>query len=248
VAEHIDPAAPPPALSRLRELGLQVVPHGISLSLGGADHPDKRRLGRLAALAEELDSPLVSEHVAYVRAGDLEAGHLLPVPRTTAALDVLVENVLEAQDALPVPLALEHVAALLEWPDPELDEAEFLGRLLDQTGAMLLVDLANLFANSWNHGFDAAAWLEHVPLDRLAYVHVGGGAIRDGIYHDSHSDPVVPEVVALVEELCARVDPPGVLLERDDHFPPTLKLLGELDAIAHAVGRGGDRRASTVRG
>lgn len=35
-----------------------------------------------------LPAPLVSEHIAFVRAGGTEAGHLLPVPRTPDALDV----------------------------------------------------------------------------------------------------------------------------------------------------------------
>src|SRR5215204_6982037 len=99
-------------------------------------------------------APLVSEHVAFVRGGGLEAGHLLPVPRTREALAVLVANVRLAQAELGVPLALEHVAALLEWPAPELDEAAFLTELLERTGALLLLDLANTYANARNHGGD----------------------------------------------------------------------------------------------
>ncbi len=44
------------------------------------------------------------------------------MPRTRDALDVLCENVRIAQDALPVPLALENIAALFSWPDEELTE------------------------------------------------------------------------------------------------------------------------------
>ena len=50
------------------------------------------------------------------------------------ALDVLVENVRAAQDALPVPLALENVAATLAWPEDELDEPDFLTELVARTG------------------------------------------------------------------------------------------------------------------
>ena len=59
-----------------------MVPHGVRLSLGSAGEPDPARVGHLAGLAERLGAPLVSEHVAFVRGGGLEAGHLLPVPRT----------------------------------------------------------------------------------------------------------------------------------------------------------------------
>src|SRR5256885_6273744 len=44
-----------------------------------------------------VDAPLVSEHLAFVRGGGREAGHLLPVPYTRAALDVVVANVRAAK-------------------------------------------------------------------------------------------------------------------------------------------------------
>jgi uncharacterized protein len=242
IAESIDPRRPPAGLLAARERGLAVVPHGIRLSLGGAERPEPRRLAHLAAVAKRLASPLVSEHIAFVRAAGEEAGHLLPVPRTHAALEVLVENVQIAQRALPVPLALEHVAALVEWPEAEMDEATFVGELIERTGALLLLDLSNLYANAHNHGYDAREALTRFPLDRIAYVHVGGGVHRDGVYHDTHSDPVVPGVLRLVEELFALTDAPGLLLERDDNFPAEAELGAELDAIGAAARRGRARQ------
>jgi uncharacterized protein (UPF0276 family) len=241
VAESLHADRPlPDGLEALRRRGMPVVPHGVRLSLGSAGEPDPCRVGHLAALAERLGSPLVSEHVAFVRGGGLEAGHLLPVPRTRAALDVLAANVRLAQAELPVPLALEHVAALLEWPAPELDEAAFLTELLERTGALLLLDLANLWANARNHGGDPLAFLDALPLERIAYVHVAGGVERDGLYHDTHAHPTPPAVLELVAELSRRRDPPGVMLERDDAYPPEPELAAELDAIAaacHLAGR-----------
>jgi hypothetical protein len=82
---------------------MPVVPHGVSLSLGGTDPLDPGRVARLAELAERFGSPLVSEHVAFCRAGGIEAGHLLPVPRTRAALAVLTANIRAMRAELPVP-------------------------------------------------------------------------------------------------------------------------------------------------
>jgi uncharacterized protein (UPF0276 family) len=243
VAESIHAGRPlPEGLAALRRRGVPVVPHGVRLSLGSAEAPDPARVRHLAALAERLASPLVSEHVAFVRGGGLEAGHLLPVPRTREALDVLAANVRLAQAELGTPLALEHVAALLEWPAPELDEAAFLTELLERTGAWLLLDLANLHANGRNHGGDPLALLDALPLERIAYVHVAGGVERDGLYHDTHAHPTPPAVLDLVAELCARRDPPGIMLERDDAYPPAAELAAELDAIAAATRAGAARR------
>ncbi len=247
VAENVDPRRLPDALVDARERGLQVIPHGIRLSLGGAERPDHARLDHLAILADSLDSPLVSEHIAFVRADGVEAGHVLPVARTAQALDILTENVLLAQARLPVALALEHVAALVEWPGAEMDEAAFVTELLDRTGALLLLDLSNLYANAFNHGYDAVEALARFPLERIAYVHVGGGEHRGGMYHDTHAHPVVPGVLTLVEELFALADAPGVLLERDDGFPPEDEILAEVLAIDAAAKRGAARHGARAR-
>jgi uncharacterized protein (UPF0276 family) len=238
VAENVCPDHLPPGLVRLRERGTTVVPHGVGLGLGGAQRPDPGRLAALARRAEALEAPLVTEHIAFVRAGGpptgappMEAGHLLPVPRTRDALEVLCENVMIAQDALPVPLALENIAALLPWPGEELTEERFLTELVDRTGVGLLIDVANLHTNRVNRGENPLAVLDGLPLDALAYVHVAGGVERDGVWHDSHAHPVSEPVLALLAELCARTAPPGVLLERDEDFPAAGELAAELAAV-----------------
>ncbi|MER6018332.1 DUF692 domain-containing protein [Streptomyces anulatus] len=238
VAENLCADHLPDSLARLRERGVTVVPHGVALGLGGADRPDPVRLASLAARAELLGAPLVTEHIAFVRAGGpltasprLEAGHLLPVPRTWDALDVLCENVRIAQDSLPVPLALENIAALITWPDEELTEGQFLAELVERTGVRLLIDVANLHTNHVNLGQDPAKALDELPVEAIAYVHVAGGVERNGVWHDTHAHPVTAPVLEVLAELRSRVDPPGVLLERDDAFPPAAELAGELDAI-----------------
>ncbi|GAA0804224.1 hypothetical protein Sya03_25820 [Spirilliplanes yamanashiensis] len=237
VAESVHPHAPlPDALAALVDRGVAVVPHGVRLNLGGAEPVEAARVTAFAAVAERLRAPLASEHIAFVRAGGVEAGHLLPLPRTREAVAAVAANVRRVQDELAVPLALEPIAALFDWPDDELTEAEFVTAILDATGARLLLDVANVYANARNRGADPLAVLAALPLDRVAYVHVAGGAEHDGVYHDTHTDAVPAEVLALVTELCARHRPPALMLERDGHYPPEADLRAELDAIAAAAG------------
>ncbi|MFF1414803.1 DUF692 domain-containing protein [Streptomyces sp. NPDC058289] len=242
VAENICPGHLPESLLRLLERGVRVVPHGVSLGIGGADRPDPAKLAALGERAVALGAPLVTEHIAFVRTSSvapgpvLEAGHLLPVARTRDALDVLCENVRIAQDALPVPLALENIAALVSWPGEELTEAQFLTELVERTGVRLLIDVANLHTNRVNRGEDPVAVLDGIPLEALAYVHVAGGVERGGVWHDTHAHPVPAAVLEVLAELRSRVDPPGVLLERDDDFPADAELAGELAAIRGVLG------------
>lgn len=262
VAENLCADHLPGSLVRLRERGVTVVPHGVSLGLGGADRPDAGRLASLAARAELLGTPLVTEHIAFVRAGGpltatprLEAGHLLPVPRTWDALEVLCENVRIAQDSLPVPLALENIAALISWPDEELTEGQFLAELVERTGVRLLIDVANLHTNHVNRGEDPAKALDELPVEAIAYVHVAGGVEKDGVWHDTHAHPVTAPVLDVLAELRSRVDPPGVLLERDDAFPPGAELAAELETIRGTLraaapdsGAGNSRGAGPLAG
>ncbi|MFE7270145.1 DUF692 domain-containing protein [Streptomyces sp. NPDC057623] len=251
VAENVCPGHLPESLVRLRERGVTVVPHGVSLGLGGAERPDAERLTALAERVEALGSPLVTEHIAFVRAGGpltasprLEAGHLLPVPRTRDALDVLCENVRIAQDALPVPLAVENIAALISWPGEEMTEGQFLYELADRTGVRLLIDVANLHTNHVNRGEDPAKALAELPLEAIAYVHVAGGFERDGVWHDSHAHPVPQPVLDVLTDLASRVSPPGVLLERDENFPEPAELERELGAVREALEKGAAERGA----
>ncbi|HEY8981990.1 MAG TPA: DUF692 domain-containing protein [Streptomyces sp.] len=252
VAENLCVGHLPESLQRLRARGVTVVPHGVSLGLGGAERPDEGRLVALAERVEALGAPIVTEHIAFVRAGGvltatagLEAGHLLPVPRTRDALDVLCENVRIAQAALPVPLAVENIAALFAWPGEEMTEGQFLYELADRTGVRLLIDVANLHTNHVNRGEDPARALDELPLEAIAYVHVAGGYERDGVWHDSHAHPVPAEVLDLLTDLTSRTTPCGVLLERDDNFPEPGELRGELEAIREAISRGSLARTRT---
>lgn len=250
VAENVDPTRPPLALLDLAQK-VTVIPHGVTLGLADASTPDPARLQRLSQLAELFDAPLVSEHLAFVRAADtpdslhgdvLEAGHLMPPPRTEQMLEVAIENIRHAQQHLPVPLAIENIAALLSWPEDEFDEPEFLARIVAETGVRIVLDVANLHSSATARGTDPYAELVRFPLDAVAYVHVAGGTERDGLYIDTHGHPVPDAVADLLTAYVAHrtragATLPGVMLERDTDVRPDA-VLGDLDRIDRAVAQG----------
>lgn len=243
VAESIDPQHLPPTVRTLRERGLPIVAHGVSLSLGSVQTPDPQRVAQLAACAEALGSPLVSEHIAFVRApvngAMIEAGHLLPVPRTREAVSVVVRNVRLVQAELPVPLALEPIATLMDLGG-DLTEQQFLSEIVEATGAWLLPDIANLYANVRNHGGNVTTLIEELPMERIAYAHIAGGRVVDGHYRDTHTDPVPAEVLDVLRTLVAArtgagLSVPPVLLERDGRYPAPAEFARELDLLEGCV-------------
>lgn len=232
-----------PLARQLRRLGVPVVPHGVKLGLGDAGGVAANRVGRLADAARAVRAPLVSEHVSFVRAlvdGEMtEAGHLLPVPRTEEALEVLCANVRFAQERLPVPLAVEPIATLVD-PGGTMTEGEFLTELHQQTGVQLLVDVANVFANCFNRGLDPVAELQTWPVEAVAYCHVAGGMLRGPLYCDTHSHPMptqVFELLAAWRGICQRrsVPVPPAMLERDGNYPTRNEFRGELQHTRQAL-------------
>lgn len=220
-------------IRQLINRGVEVIVHGTTLNLGGSEIPNRESLAHLNRLARQHNSPLVSEHLAFVKAGGLESGHLLPIQRTQENLEIVVENISIAQNALCVPLAIENIATLFEWPNNEMDEATFLAEVVSRTGVSLLLDVANLFANATNHNFDVDTYLKKLPYEKLAYVHVAGGIFKGPLYHDTHCHAIKNPVLNLLRQVCINAGSPKVLLERDGIFPANLdkELNHELDQI-----------------
>ena len=220
------------ALSRI----WPVVLHGVSLSPGSAEGVDLERVGWFAELARELDARLVSEHMAFVRAGGREIGHLTELPRTRAAVAVLARNVATLRRRLPdVPLLLENAARAFVWPGHEMGEAAFLHEVTRATGCPLLLDVANLHANAVNGDVTA---LDDLPLERVGLVHVAGGtrSDADAFWFDTHAHAVPEAVFAMAAEVLRRTRAP-VLLERDAALDDPEAVLEEVDRL-RALGAG----------
>ncbi|WP_438019134.1 DUF692 domain-containing protein [Sorangium sp. So ce315] len=225
-----------------------VVPHGVKLSLGSASGVDLDRARRLGALCRELAAPVVSEHVAFVRGGGREIGHLTALPYTVEAARVVARNVAAARRALPdIPLLLENAARTLRFPDDDLDEGRFYAEVAARTGCDLLLDVGNVYANAVNAGADPAALVRSYPLDRVAMIHIAGGAREHGFYFDTHAHPVPAPVFALLAAVLERTGPVPILLERDGDFPPFAALAAEIEA-ARGLARAAPPRAAPPAG
>jgi uncharacterized protein (UPF0276 family) len=212
----------------------RVVPHGVKLSLGSAEGIDAERARSLGELARALRSPFVSEHVAFVRSGGHEIGHLTELPMTRASLRVLARNVDALRRHLPsdVPVILENAARGFVWTNDahEMSEGDFYQEVVLQTGCELLLDVANVYANALNAGIDPGLLLRTYPLDRVRMMHVAGGTLENGFYFDTHAHPVPDAVFELVRRVLATNPEAATLLERD-------AALGDPEAIFTEVDR-----------
>jgi uncharacterized protein (UPF0276 family) len=218
----------------LRFLKSQVplVLHGTSLGLASTERVDRKRLDDLARVVGWLEPELWSEHLAFVRGGGTEVGHLAAPPRNEATLEGLVRNVEEARRATGSLPLLENVASLIEPPLSTFDEGSWLHAVLAATKCDLLLDLHNVHANAMNFAFDAEAVVRSLPAARIGAIHLAGGRrIERGRVLDDHLHRVPDEVFALLGSVSA----PNVILERDGNYPPIEELLAELDRARAAA-------------
>lgn len=210
------------ALSTLRPC----IPHSLNLSVGST--LDEAYLERLRGIVEVASPPWHTDHLAFTREDGVAIGHLAPVPYTEESLKGVVANVKRVQAATGVPFGLENITMPFYWPGNTMSEADFLREVVRQTGCWLLLDLENARVNAANHGHDARRYLDALPLERVAQVHLAGGVHGHGLEHDTHSAPVPEATWDLLGYLCGRAPPPGVLLERDEAFPDFADLVAEL--------------------
>jgi uncharacterized protein len=233
-------------LRALRTLATQVpvMLHGLALGLASTVPVDSWRLDRMARLVSATGAEGWSEHLAFVRGGGIEIGHLAAPPRTAASIDGACANLRRAARIVGSAPLIENIATLVHPPASTLGEPEWVGKIVDQSNADLLLDLHNLYANAVNFGADPAALLRAFPLARVAAVHLGGGVWIDGPHGarrllDDHLHDVPPQVFALLTELGRLAPQPlDVVIERDGRYPPFSVLLQQLDAARAALAAG----------
>jgi uncharacterized protein (UPF0276 family) len=217
--------------------------HGVSLGLATVAPIERHRLELLARLVGEVEPESWSEHLAFVRAGGIELGHLAAPPRTALSVEAVAEHVEQAHRAIGAYPGLENVATPIDPPGSDREEMAWLLDVFDATPADLLLDLHNLHANGTNFGTDPAAMLRACPVDRIRTIHIAGGvnvhAGGDVRVMDDHLHDVPDPVYDLLEIVGERVPHPvDVVLERDGAFPPIEELLGQLDRAREALARG----------
>jgi len=222
---------------------LPIVLHGIQLGLASSAAADASRIEKMAKVAGFVQPDFWSEHLAFVRGGGVEIGHLAAPPRCASTVDGTQRNVRAAKSVVGANPLVENIASLIDPPGSDRSELAWVTNVLEATGCDLLLDLHNLYANAENFRYDAADFIRRLPAERIAAIHIAGGRLIGGSKAkrilDDHLHDVPDAVYQLLTVVgeCA-VRPLNVILERDGEYPAMEHLLAQIDKAREALAAG----------
>ncbi len=197
----------------------RVVQHGVSMYFGSAEPLNREHLKRLKALVKRTRTPWLTDHLCWGSVDGTYSHDLLPMPYTLEAAGITARKIREARDFLEVPIAVENVSSYAEFHVSEMTEWEFLNEVVEPADCGILLDVNNIYVSSRNHDFDPCEYLNRVPRDRVAQMHIAGHTKFEKYILDTHDHPVIDPVWKLYEHAIGLFGPTATLLEWDDRIP-----------------------------
>jgi len=208
-----------------------LVCHGLSLSIGSPEELDFEFLKDLRIFLDHYQVDIYSEHLSYSKCENAHLYDLLPIPFREDAVKHIVGRINKVQDILERPLVLENVSYYTAVAS-EMTEAEFVSSIVNESGCKLLLDVNNVYVNAFNHGYDTKEFINSLPLEKVAYVHMAGHEqIESDLIIDTHGKDIIDPVFELFDWTVQRINPVPVLLERDFNIPELQRLEGELSQL-----------------
>ena len=216
------------------------VAHGLSLSIGGPAPLDNVFLQRMKTFLDDHNFALYTEHLSFC-SDDHHTYDLYPIPFTEEAVHHVAGRIRLAQDILERPIAMENASYYVKPPFAEMDELAFINAVLAETDCHFHLDVNNIYVNSLNHNYDAAAFLKGLEGEKIVYGHVAGhDHDKSGMIIDTHGQSTCDPVWQLLELAYQIFDVFPTLLERDINIPPLADLLVEVEHIATLQQRFGE--------
>lgn len=224
-------------MSELRNIGkaVQIIVHGVSLSIGSHEGWSPTYLHLLEDFVEQVDVAWHSEHLGYTKVDGEHLGIMLAMPKTDEALDMVCERVNTIQERYKIPFLLENIVHVIPDFPSDYSEAGFLNALTNRTGCGLILDVYNLECDAHNHAFDIPAFLNELQSTNIRELHVACGVEHDGFLLDVHSQLPRRSTIELAQRV-VRESAGSARVVIYEFMPEAVPGLG-YDAIAEELDR-----------
>ena len=197
----------------------RIVQHGVSMYFGSAEPLNREHLRRLKTLVKRTKTPWLTDHLCWGSVDGRYSHDLLPMPYTFEAAKKTAQKIREARDILEVPIAVENVSTYAEYHVSEMTEWEFLSEVVEDADCGILLDVNNIYVSSQNHNFNPLDYVNNVPHERVAQIHIAGHSKYEKYILDTHDHAVIDPVWQLYSRAIELVGPTATLLEWDDRIP-----------------------------
>ncbi|KTD61085.1 MNIO family bufferin maturase [Legionella spiritensis] len=215
-------------LHKIRE-HYPMVMHGVSLSIGSSDPLDLEYLKQLKALAARIEPVWISDHLCWTGVDGLNMHDLLPLPYTQEAINHVVSRIVQVQEYLGRRILIENVSSYLSFRQSDRTEWQFIADIAKRADCYILLDVNNIYVSSVNHDFNPMDYINAMPANRVAQIHLAGHSNHGHYIIDTHDAPVISDVWDLYAKAIQRFGPVSTMIERDDNIPPLSELLTELE-------------------
>jgi len=212
-----------------------IIMHGVSLNIGSPDALNFEYLAKLKKLADFLDVPWFSDHLCWTGANAHNSHDLLPLPYTKEMLSYIVERVKRVQDFVGREFIMENPSSYLEFAESTIPEYEFLAEIAERADCGVLLDVNNVFVSAFNHGFDAKKYIDTIPAERIAQIHLAGHSNFGTYIIDTHDKNVTDEVWKLYEYATKIKGEKSTMIEWDENIPEFSELVAELKKAREVV-------------
>ena len=197
----------------------RVVQHGVSMYFGSAEPLNREHLRRLKTLVKRTKTPWLTDHLCWGSVDGRYSHDLLPMPYTFEAAKKTAQKIREVRDFLEVPIAVENVSSYAEFHVSEMTEWEFLTEVVEDADCGILLDVNNIYVSSRNHSFNPLDYVNNVPHERVAQIHIAGHSKFEKYILDTHDHAPIDPVWKLYAKAIELIGPTATLLEWDDLIP-----------------------------
>lgn len=216
--------------------------HAVGLSLGSDQPVSTTHLKALKALVEIYEPFHISDHASWSASGNAHLNDLLPLPYTSETRDRLADNIQQVQDYIGRQILVENPSTYMAFHHNDMTEYEFMNEIAAKTGCRILLDVNNIYVQSYNHGFDPYHYIDNIKAAYVGEMHLAGHIKREfesggSLLVDTHNQYVCQEVWDLYRHAVQKCGAVPTLIEWDADLPPLSGLVGEAQKAQNIMDR-----------